>query len=328
MAMIQGIDGSALINAFRQGKADRYNDEQRAMEMQAMQDARAKQAQMNGLMGQLFGPAQPAGVAQQFSAPPQQPAKPTFDSAFSPDAMQSIQNGGNPPVQAPAAPVAPVPAMPGQNYAPSYDPNVLRKLIILNPEVGGKIATALKTMNEDDLKMHQAKNDIMGAAAHFIAQSADPQERLARLQQAAPQLMAAGWTQQEIAGAAQDLSDRKLQAFQAVAIDYDKMIDNELAQREFLAGKTVAVPGGGSVGIIKPVINQDGSISTNSSWAIGGGGSPAPQSGGAGNIPPAAIDYLRQHPETKDAFNQKYGAGAADRIMGGGAGNGAGNFRP
>lgn len=40
------------------------------------------------------------------------------------------------------------------------------------------------------------------------------------------------------------------------------------------------------------------------------------------------IDYLRKNPNTKAAFDAKFGAGAADKILGGGVSNGPGGFRP
>lgn len=43
----------------------------------------------------------------------------------------------------------------------------------------------------------------------------------------------------------------------------------------------------------------------------------APSAAPAVNIPAGAVDFLRQNPATKAAFDAKYGAGQADRILGG-----------
>jgi hypothetical protein len=43
--------------------------------------------------------------------------------------------------------------------------------------------------------------------------------------------------------------------------------------------------------------------------------------------PAAAVEALRANPALKDDFDRKYGSGASSRYLGGGVGNGAGNFR-
>jgi hypothetical protein len=175
--------------------------------------------------------------------------------------------GGAPPAPLTAPLVAPASPAPGNFTQP--DPNILAKLVALDPETGGKIVAALKNLSEMDLKQHQQGNDIFGAAAHWLEQF-PPQERAQRLQIVAPQLLASGVTQEQIAGA--DLSDHGLRGYQAIAIDYDKMIDNELAERKFQAGDNVAVAPGGNVANIKP----DGSARYVVAQPGVGGTSPGP----------------------------------------------------
>lgn len=122
----------------------------------------------------------------------------------------------------------------GQFNAPAggIDQNAMREYIVFDPENGKKMVEAFKSMDEGTLSRARAKNDIMGAAARFLRQNAQsPQERQQLAQVLIPQLIQAGWTEQELAGV--DLTDRGLSAYEAVAIDYDKMIDNAMAEREF-----------------------------------------------------------------------------------------------
>lgn len=290
MPMIQGIDGNALINAFRAGKQDRASEYERQAKQAETQAKLERERETRGLMGQLFGGSAPAGggVAGAYGV-----------------------GGSSSPAANVEGRIAPVtPAMAQEPPRATYDPNILQKLVMLDPEVGGKIAGALKTMDEMTIKRHQDMNDIMGAAAHYLAKV--PQnERAQAMQIIAPQLKAAGWTDQQIAAA--DLSDRGLQGYQAVAIDYDKMLDNELAERKFQAGDNVAVAAGGNVANIKP----DGTAR----WIVGGGAAPASE-----GLPRA------QSKADVDALPPGAQFIAPDGTIrtkpGGGSGNATGGFRP
>lgn len=266
--LIQGIDGGALLAAFRQGRSDRQADDKAK--------AAAKKAQeLKGVMGQLFGEQSGGGVTGQYAPNTPQGAIP---SAFTPDQPAAA-------VTAPAA--SPAPAAP-RSTAPQINQQALAKLMVLDPETGGKITNALKDMSEMTLKQAESRNSHLGASARWLRQF-PVQDRAARLQQIAPLLMENGVTAQQLHQASTDLSDQALQYFEMHAVDYDHLIDNELAARtearqgdelnlkrqEFLAGKTVAVPGDGNLALVKPVIGQDGSVSTSTQWAVGGSQSAA-----------------------------------------------------
>lgn len=205
------------------------------------------------------------------------------------------------------------------------DPNILSQLIVLDPEVGDKLATAFKAMDENTLKMSQAKNDIMGGAARYIGQGRTPQERMQRFQVARPQLLAAGWTERELDGVDNDLSDVALQGYQAVAIDYDKMIDNELAERQFQAGKVLSTVPGGMASVVRPDGTVTPIIVPNQGDRRAGEGAGVDDP--VGNIPPEAIDDLRNGRGTPEQFDDIFGAGSAARVLGGGGGNATGGFQ-
>jgi hypothetical protein len=125
-----------------------------------------------------------------------------------------------------------------------------------------------------------------------------------------PQLLSAGWKLEQITGT--DLSDDGLKGYEGVAIDYDKMIDNELARKEFEAGKTVAVAPGGSVALVKP----DGTAS----YVVGGAGTGEPGT----DVPSVATadDYARIPPGSHYRDPQ----GNVRTKPGGAASNGSGTF--
>jgi len=91
--------------------------------------------------------------------------------------------------------------------------------------------------------------------------------------------------------------------------------------------KTLSVQPGGGVATYDP---QTGKTEFAIAPNYGGGQTGAPADNGQtpSSIPQGAIDYLRKNPKLKAEFDAKYGAGAADKVLGGGVGNGPGGFRP
>lgn len=324
--MIQGIDGSVLLNALRAGKEDRWTDQQRALEMKTKTAALERQNQINATLQGLFAPSSggTGGVAGMFSAPPASAAPPpaaptTLESAF--DAQFTPDKAAPPP----AASTTPPPAMPApQTGAPGLNGAAFGKLMMLDPELAGKIGDALKTVSDIDLKRTQDKNDKLGLAAHWLLKY-PPDQRKGLLATVAPQLLAAGWTEAEIANA--DLSDNGLNGYQGMAIDFDKMIDNELADREFRAGKVTPIPAEGSAVRTAPTFDAQGNLTgMKSEYVVGG----APDAGGG---TPAAGDGKPAGPlkpgDVKNGYRFKGGNPNVKENWepaGGGAGNSVGGF--
>jgi hypothetical protein len=272
MAMIQGIDAGALIRAFRAGKEDRFSDDE------AKRKAASAQA-LQGVMGNLFRRPQGVaaqmgveawdpkrdgiggGIAQQQAGYPSPPS--AFDQAFGGGAQE-----GTGELPAIPRPVAPPMQQPGRM---ELNPEAFAQLIGLDSEMAGKVVSAIKGADEIGLKRMQAKNDALAQGAAWLARIPAAERPAALREVLMPHLAAAGWAEQEIIG--RPLTDQALGLYQNQALTMDQIVDNELKQREFEAGKAVPVTGGGNVAIITP----DG----KARWAVGGS---APAAGDAPRV--------------------------------------------
>jgi hypothetical protein len=276
MGLIQGIDAGSLISAFRQGRADRMAAEEWAWKRQTQQEDREMKRRAGTLLGRMMGgdqadpePLPPArgvlgqvgggqtggiagayrpsmeslGVTPYASATPRPPAQvgpgvtPSFEQAFSNNAMDAISRGETPAIQAtPGAGSANGSGQDGARVDAHNGPHMimpnqaeLAEFMGLEPELGGKIISAISSYNTGALKQLQARNDAMGVVAHYVATAKTPQERSDRFAHARDHLLANGWSDQEVANA--DLSDAGLDRYQRLAVGFDHMIGNEIRQR-------------------------------------------------------------------------------------------------
>lgn len=252
MPMIEGIDGNKLIEAFRAGRKDRLLDQEADIKRRKGESELATEEQYRGLAGQVirtrggvagqYGAKVGGGVTEQFvgGTTTERPLQmgesnpPLLDSS-SPAPIRhrelsaAGEVGATPPSPpgAPSVPPMSAPADDPQHHV-AYDPDILRRMTILKPQQGADIARAFKTMDEAEMKQRQAASDAMGVAAKYLRRFPQDQ-RQAHMAYVADHLRGAGISDEHISSA--NLSDEGLDAYQAVAIDYDHLHANELAER-------------------------------------------------------------------------------------------------
>ena len=296
MAMIESIDASALINSYRQGRADSLAFQKARMEQ-------VREQEFNGLASQLYGNRRPTTIADQAAQPVASPPE-TFDDAFS---TEGLANAGpeavtRSPPQAPESPT----------QGPALNRDVMQQMVFLDAPRAKAMFEAFNTMDAGELKRAEAKNSMLAAAAQRLS-TVPMEQRKAYLQSIAPALQSVGFSPQELAQA--DLSDRGLYMYQATGVDVDHLIDNALEERKFQQGQIVTPQPGAGAFRVRPDGSTDTIVAPNDgSHPVGSRVQPSagPQVGAV----VSGYRFKGGNPNDRASWEP----------AGGGAGNGVGGF--
>ena len=143
--------------------------------------------------------------------------------------MAALGEGGQAEPQQQIEPIQ-LSSLPVPKAHPAYNKEALRDLMIIDPEMAMKLQEHFGKVDKAEAEAFGRKNEVLGQAAQYL--SGFPQaQRGQALRAVASQLVAAGWTPQELQQA--DLSDNGLKGYVAMAMDVDKIIDNARSDAQF-----------------------------------------------------------------------------------------------
>lgn len=156
-------------------------------------------------------------------------AAPEETRAYVEKNMAALGNQGAPQSPQQAEPIQ-LSSLPIPKAHPAYNKDAMRDLFILDADTAMKLQDHFGKVEKAEAEAFGRKNEVLGQAAQYLS-SFPPAQRGQALRAVASQLVAAGWTPQEIQQA--DLSDNGLKGYVAMAMDVDKIIDNARADAQF-----------------------------------------------------------------------------------------------